>query len=112
MRFPLRTFLLRLTGQALRAQAPYAQGRVTKDNQPALAPGFMASGMARWSSIAFCSRALPKLFGHKEWSVYLSNSAAYQTFDNRKSLTVDKGNVFQIKTKPYFFLQHRLCGIA
>jgi len=46
------------------------------------------------------SLALAKLFDHKERSVCLSNSVAYQTLDKRESFTVDEANVFQIKSEP------------
>jgi len=56
--------------------------------------------LARSRLIALFSLALAKLFSHKEWGVYLSNSAAHQTFDKRESFTVDEANVFQIKSEP------------
>jgi len=64
------------------------------------------------NSIALFSLALPNLFGREERSVYLSNSAVYQTFDKRKSFTVDEANVFQIKSEPHLFFQHRLSGLV
>lgn len=52
--------------------------------------------------------ALPKLFDDKERNVYRLNSTSYQTFHKSKSVTVNKPEVFQIKSQSQSFFHSGL----